>query len=189
MIQFTKEIQEGFILTLEHLNRLFSQVNEGDYQWAISDKRVPVGGRDYVEIGFSNPPVPNTISFLFPVIHDPGKPELVEICLHPEAASIGQTAMYFDKDMELKQDGIKDWSVFWSALSFMIEAKPGTLRQNLSNAHVAVLRKPATPNIQFVDLSTGQSMDHFITEILNRKKEMFDRITKEMLDHLTDESL
>ena len=173
MIQFTKEIPDGFIITLAHLSRLFSQVNEGDYQWAISDKRVPIGSRDYVEIGFSNPPVPNTISFLFPVIHDPGKPEQVEICLHPEAASIGQTAMYFDEgSFDLKQDGIKDWSVFWSSLSFMIEAKPGELRQSLDRAHVAVLQKP-------VDYSTNQSIDQLMTDILNRKKLVLNQLTED----------
>jgi hypothetical protein len=171
MIQFTKEIPEGFIVTVEHLNRLFAIVNEGDYQWAISDKRVPVGGRDYVEIGFSNPPVPNTISFLFPVVNDPGKPESVEVCLHPEAASIGQTAMYF-VDSDLKQDGLRDWLVFWTKLSFMLETKPGVLFQ----VQGRINRKPV--EIELVDLVTGKTMDRVMTDILDRKTTM--------LEHLID---
>jgi len=134
MLQYTYEIDEGFVVSLADLRKRLADISDGNQQWAahpLPDRLQKNGGppRSYVMVACTNPgsgSLPNNLCFLFPVIVEPehfNDESGLLIGLHAGAAITLTHGLYFEGD-KVKGHILEDWLTFWSPLGESLTANP-----------------------------------------------------------------
>lgn len=118
MIVFDYEIESGFIVPFDKLQRSLPSIDKDAHQWRVQSTLQVRDHHAYAAIDYTNPELadmPNSLCYLFPVLDDGFGTKDPMVCLHPTAGIPVIQGLYFEGP-ELKRDLLEDWGRFWEPL-------------------------------------------------------------------------